>query len=166
MSDWGSYTSAAERGPWPIFWKIFFTVLGIALVISVFGYFLGWFGEAAKIAQDEFGAKTALTKYEWFIDQANRIEKMDKDISLFEARAKGVDIQYKGYGEDMAQWPPHIQVQFNRERQQAREDLLAMASQRNNLIKEYNASSEKFNWRPFQTRPDRPKERFHEYVTP
>ncbi|MFH1259634.1 MAG: hypothetical protein ABII74_07500 [Elusimicrobiota bacterium] len=163
--NWSSYERATEKGPWSAFWKIFPTVLGVILVISLVGYFLGWFGEAAKVAQDEFGAKAALAKYEWFIEQANRIEKMDKDISLFEARTKGVDSQYKGYGADMAKWPPHIQVQYNKERQQAREDLISIASQRNNLVREYNASSEKFNWKLFQTNPNKPKERFHEYAT-
>ncbi|HAT74055.1 MAG TPA: hypothetical protein DCS08_03550 [Candidatus Moranbacteria bacterium] len=164
--SWNDYETAAENGPMAIMFKVFFAVLAFLLVVSAVGYFLSWFGEAAKVAQEEFGAKAALTKYEWFIDQANAIEKMDKDVGLFETRIKSVDDQYKGYGEDMAKWPPHIQMQYNGERQQARDDLIAVASQRNNLVKEYNSSSEKFNWKPFQTRPDKPKERFHEYVTP
>lgn len=162
---WNDYEEAVEKGPWSVFWKIFWTVAAMAAVILTAGYFLGWFGEAAKVAQDEFGAKAALAKYEWFIEQATRIEKMDKDIGLFEARVKGVESQYQGYGKDMAKWPPHIQVQYNKERQQAREDLIAIASQRNNLVREYNAASEKFNWKLFQTNPNKPKERFHEYVT-
>lgn len=162
-NKWEQYPQAAERGPWPIFWKVIFLVVPMAIILSTIGYVLGWFGEAATVVQDEFGPKAALQKYEWFIEQANRIEKMDKDIVMFEGRVQGVDEQYKTYGEDRSKWPPHIQVQFNRERQQSREDLLAVASQRNNLVREYNAASEKFNWKLFQTRPDKPKERFHNY---
>jgi hypothetical protein len=164
--SWNGYEKAANQGPMAITAKVLSTVIALSICLSVIGYIFGWFGEAAKVAQDEFGAKAALTKYEWFINQANNIEKMDKDISLFEARTKSVDEQYKGYGEDMAKWPPHISMQYNKERQQSREDLIAIASQRNNLVKEYNASSEKFNWKPFQTKPDKPKERFHDYITP
>lgn len=164
--SWKGYEKAANQGPMTIGVKVILAMFTLSVLIGGLGYVFGWFGEAAKVAQDEFGAKAALTKYEWFINQANNIEKMDKDINLFEARTKSVDEQYKGYGEDMAKWPPHISMQYNKERQQAREDLIAIASQRNNLVKEYNASSEKFNWKMFQTRPDKPKERFHDYVTP
>jgi hypothetical protein len=162
--SWKSYENAAEKGPMSLFWKIFFVLLVISIVTSVIGYALGWFGEAAEVAQEEFGPRAALEKYEWFINQANGIEKMDQDIALFESRVKSVEEQYAGYGSSMSEWPPHIQAQYNRERQQAREDLLAVASQRNNLVRDYNAQSEKFNWKPFQTKPDKPKERFHEYV--
>ena len=160
---WENYERAAEKGPGAILWKIGFLIFGIVIVTSVVGYSLGWFGEAAGVVQEEFGPKAALAKYEWFIEQANRIEKMDKDITMFEVRVTSVDSQYKTYGDDRAKWPPHIQTQFNRERQQAREDLIAVASQRNNLVREYNAASEKFNWKMFQTKPDKPKERFHDY---
>jgi hypothetical protein len=57
-----------------------------------------------------------------------------------------------------------IQTQYNQAKQQARDDLIAVASQRNNLVREYNAASEKFNWKPFLTRPDKPKDRFDDYV--
>jgi hypothetical protein len=145
--------------------------LGVVVVVvvclvglMVLGFALNWFGEATNVAQKEFGPNAMLQKYEWFINQANGIEKMDRDIVLFEGRVKGVDDQYKGYGSDMSKWPPHIQVQYNSARQQARDDLVAIASQRNNLVKEYNAQSEKFNWKPFQSDPRKPKERFHEYI--
>jgi hypothetical protein len=145
-----------------IFWAAILAVV-IAVAVVGFGYVLGLFGEAAQVANEEFGPKAALTKYEWFIDQAAMIKKMDQDIGLFEERVKNVDSQYATYGEDRAKWPPHIQTQFNSERQQAREDLLAVITQRNGLVREYNAASVKFNWTPFQTRPDKPTQSFFEY---
>ncbi|MDP1690147.1 MAG: hypothetical protein Q8L52_03030 [bacterium] len=160
-TGWDNVGERAEKGPWSLW-----VMLVIAfVVISATGYALGWFGEAAQVARDEFGPKAALEKYSWFIDQANRIEKMDQDLKIFEGRAQKVQEQYQGYGKDMAKWPPHIQVQYNQAAQQVRDDLAALASQRNNLVREYNAASEKFNWSPFQTRPDKPKERFHSYAT-
>lgn len=150
----------ASLGPWQLF-GIFLVVVA---ALSGAGYVFGWFGEAAKTAQDEFGPKAALSKYSWFVDQANAIEKMDKDIPMFEGRVTAVKTQYQGYGSDMAKWPPHIQAQYNQAVQQARDDLVAVASQRNNLVRDYNAASDKFNWSAFQTRPDKPKQRFHEYV--
>ncbi len=163
-NNWNGYQQAAEKGPWSITWKVILFVVAFSVVVGVIGYGFGWFGEAAVVAQQEFGPKAALEKYEWFIDQNARIKKMDQDIVMFEKRGSSVDEQYKSYGDDRSKWPPHIQVQFNRERQQAREDLIAVASQRNNLAREYNASSSKFNWAPFKTKPNPPKENFEEYV--
>ncbi|MBU0646914.1 hypothetical protein KKC67_00740 [Patescibacteria group bacterium] len=152
---WIDYEKAAEIGI-----KVILGILVLTVVLGTIFYFLGWFNEAALVAKKEFGAKAALSKYEWFVSQANGIEKMNKDISLFEARTKSVDEQYKGYGEDKAKWPLHISAQYSREKQLAIDDLIAVVSQRNNLVKEYNSASEKFNWRPFNSRKDRPKESF------
>jgi hypothetical protein len=163
MSWENKYERAAKRGPVPLFLLIFFVFVGVSVVIGATGYFLGWFGEAAQVAQKEFGPQAALEKYMWFINQANAIEKMDKDVAMYEDRVTNVDKQYAAYGEDKTKWALDIRVQYNHERQQAREDLLAVASQRNSLVQEYNAASDKFNWAPFQTRPDKPKVRFHEY---
>jgi hypothetical protein len=161
---WKKYEQSAEKGPGAILWKLFILFALISIVLSGTGYIFGWFGEAAKVAQDEFGPEKALAKYEWFINQSNSIEKMDQDIVLFKGRVDTVSKKYQGYGKKMILWPPHIQVQFNREKQQADEDLLAIVSQRNNLVKEYNAQSSKFNWAPFHTRPDVPNKQFHKYV--
>jgi len=160
--SWESYEKSAERGPGHLILKVFFVLVGLSIVFSLVGYGLGWFGEAAQVAQKEFGPQAALDKYMWFINQANAIEKMDKDVAMYEDRVTNLDKQYAAYG-DKAKWTPDIRVQYNHERQQAREDLIAVASQRNSLVQEYNAASDKFNWAPFQTRPDRPRVRFHEY---
>lgn len=163
-SGWEKRLEADPEGSFKsIAWKLVFFAIAVVVVVSVIGYGLGWFSEAARVAQEEFGPRAALQKYEWFINQAASIEKMDKDVVMFDGRVKSVDAQYKTYGDDRAKWPPHIAIQFNRERQQAREDLIAVASQRNNLVREYNSASEKFNWKLFQSRPDKPKERFHDY---
>lgn len=162
--SWDSYEERVKRGPMSAFMLIFGSILIISVIVGGTGYIFGWFGEAAQVAQEEFGPKKALEKYEWFINRANDIEKMDQDVVLFDQRLTGVDAKYDGYGDNQADWPPHIQVQYNTEQQQARDDLLAIKSQRNGLVREYNASSEKFNWKLFQTSPDKPKERFHEML--
>jgi len=165
MSDsWKSYDEAAEKGPLSIIFKIFFAVVAFVVVTGVVGYGLGWFGEAAQVAQKEFGATAALQKYEWFINQANAIKKADKDVKMFEDRSAAVDEQYAAYGSDRAKWPPDVRLQYNHEKQQVRDDLVAVASTRNTLVEEYNAQSEKFNWTPFQTRPDKPSQKFEDYV--
>lgn len=145
--------------------RIFLGLLVVIVIASGVGYALGWFGEAAQVAQEQYGPRASLQKYEWFVDQASRIEKMDKDVQLYEDRVARVDAQYVGYGQDKTKWPPDVRVQYNHARQQASDDLVAVVSQRNNLVREYNAASEKFNWSPFQTRPDKPHERYFEPTT-
>lgn len=168
MSEWRENyrreaSSGFEEARWT-FWKVLPLILAFILITSVIGYGLGWFGEAAVVAQEEFGPRAGLEKYEWFIEQAAAIEKMDRDVAMFEGKVTAIKSQYDGYGEDMTKWPPHIQAQYNHERQIGRDDLTAVASQRNNLVREYNAASQKFNWAPFQTRSDKPSEHFSEYV--
>lgn len=151
-------------------WKFLFK-LGVGVILLVFAlgvvaYALGWIGSAGDVIKEEFGPEAALEKYEWFIDQANHIEKADKDIKLYEGRQTSVEEHYTDtYGSEKSKWLPSVQVQYNQESQTARDDLLAIASNRNGLVREYNAQSEKFNWAPFESRSDMPPHSYFEYVT-
>jgi len=164
LNSYDSYERAAEKGPLSLLWKLFLAGLLITAVLTGSGYLFGWCGEAAQVAHDEFGPKAAMQKYGWFKEQAAAIKKMDQDVVMFEQRAKSVDEQYASYGTDRAKWPLDVRTQYNHERQQVRDDLIAVASQRNNLVKDYNAAGTKFNWTPFQTNPDMPAKFFQEYV--
>lgn len=153
--SWKSYETAAERGPMSLFWKILAPILMIVVVVGGLGIVFGWFGEAAQVAREQFGPRAALQKYEWFIEQSERIAKMDADIALFRSRAHAVPEDYKAYGEDRSKWPLHAQAEYGRLRQQTRDDLLAVISQRNNLVKEYTAQLSKWNWSMFDTTRDK-----------
>lgn len=142
-------------------------VLPLIVIFGILGIALGWVGEGCGVAKDEFGAKASLKKYEWFIDQASRIDKMDADVALYAKRVQGVDEQYVStYGADKTAWGPAVQLQYNRDRTTARDDLTAIVSQRNNLVREYDAQSEKFNWEPFNAKSDRPQPRYDESPLP
>ncbi len=154
-----------NRQEWGGIFKFGVVVMLLLFALGAVGYFLGWFSSAGKVVKDEFGPQAALSKYEWFIDQANAIKKADQDVVLFEQRRTDIEKQYTDtYGVDKTKWSASIQVQYNQASQTARDDLLAIVSNRNNLVKDYNAQSEKFNWAPFQTRPDLPPRTFFEYV--
>jgi len=163
--SWKKYEQAAERGPIPIGLKIVMTIFFFVIVIGglgIVGSALGWFSEAAQVASEEFAPRAALDKYEWFIDQAKAIDKMDEDIAIFRQRQTSVKDQYAGYGDDMSKWQPHIQAQYNKDLGQARDDLTAIVSQRNNLVREYNAASAKFNWSLFETKNNQPNQTYEE----
>lgn len=149
-----------------VFTRVILPIIALVVVLSIIGGILGWFGEAADVAREEFGPSAMRDKYQWFVQQAHSIESMDSTISVFESRVKGVDRQYSGYGEDMSKWPPHIQVQYNNARQQTRDDLVAVVTQRNGLVREYNAASNDFFWENFKHEPDLPPKLYTKYVVP
>lgn len=166
MSGWQSWERAADRGPGPFLWKLGVFIVLVMLVMIPVGCALGFIGEGAQVVHDEFGPKAALKKYEWFIDQSNSIEKMNNDIKTYTQRVQDVDNRYSTYGADRTKWTPAIQVQYNHDRGLAYDDLTAVVTQRNNLVREYNAESSKFNWSPFKTKPDLPPQNYEEYVIP
>ena len=159
----------ASEAPWTI-WKGFTHIaLPMIAVVALGGIVtrsLGWWGEAADVAQRELGPKAMLMKYEWFVDQASRIAQMDANVDLYSKRVGGVDAQYASYGADKSAWPPAIQAQYNHERTIARDDLAAIVAQRNSIVREYNAQSEKFNWKLFNTKSDLPKPHYDESPIP
>jgi hypothetical protein len=145
-------------------WKIGGVILLVIIVVSAVGYVLGWFGEAASVAQKEFGAKAALEKYEWFIDQANMIQKADGDITIFEKKLANIEANYISLnGEDKTKWDMAVKTLYTHDVQTAQTDLAAIVSNRNTLVRDYNSQSAKFNWAPFKGRSDYPPESFVEY---
>jgi hypothetical protein len=160
--SWDNIEKSAEKGPFSFAARIVFIFAAIIMLIMLVAIPLGWFGEASSVAKEEFGPRAALQKYEWFVDQAERINKMDENVKLFEKNLASVDEAYSAYGKP-GEWAPDIRIQYNSERKTASDDLLALKAQRNTLVQEYNAQSGKFNRKPFLTRDDRPVERFEEY---
>ena len=164
MSYRDEFNNTSKDVSWT-FGKVIGPIIGVIILIGIVGYVMGWFSEAASVAKDEFGAKAALEKYEWFKDQSARIEKASADILTFEQRVKSVDKQYAEYG-DKKNWSPDIRVQYNHAKEISRDDLVSVVSNFNNLVRDYNAQSSKFNWVPFKTKSDKPKETMEEYVIP
>lgn len=144
--------------------KYVLIAIGVIAAVWVLGTVTGLFGEATKVAHDELGPQAAYDKYTWFIEQHERVRQMDTQIESFKLREAAVDQQYAAYGTNRAAWPPHISMQYNQAKQQARDDVVAMVAQRNGLARDYNAASQNFTWRPFKSKPDFPGERIDEYV--
>lgn len=146
---------------------LFKFLLMLVLVFFLIGavvWVLSFASSAGKVVSDEFSPEAMLKKYQWFLDQSNGIEKMDKDIVLYEQRRADVEKRYAVYGSDPSKWSVAIQVQYNHDAKIAKDDLVAIVSQRNNLVKEYNAQSEKFNWALFKDRPDLPSRSYFNYT--
>lgn len=159
--SWESYETAAEKGPGALILKVLILILGLSILVGSVGYGLGWFSDAAQVAKEEFGPKAMRDKYTWFIQQAESIKKMDQDITNFEARLKSIEDKYAKYGKP-ENWRPDISTMYNHESQVAKDDVNAVISQRNNLVKEYRAQSKNFLWKNFEKETNRPPQDFAE----
>ena len=138
---WSDYEQAAEKGPLNFAFKVFFGVLAFSLVVSLIGYGLGWFGEAAKVTQDEFGPKAMLSKYEWFKNVSAELEKKQADIAVYGSRIISQNEAYEGVSRK--DWPRDEREQ----RSIWESEVAGVKASYNSLAAEYNAQMAKFNWR-------------------
>lgn len=131
---------AITEGRWT-FWKLFAAVVPIIIVLAIIGYTASWFGEAAKVAQEELGPREVLRKYEWFKDAAAQLEKKQADIKVFDGRIKSQDKAY----EDVARkdWPRDEREQ----RSVWESEVAGLKASYNQLAADYNAQMSKINWR-------------------
>lgn len=129
-----------EKPGQSIFLLIIF-IMALGAAVSAIGYVLGWYGETAQVAQQEFGPKAALAKYEWFKDAAAQLEAKQANIGVYKTRMTTMEQSYTG--KTRVEWVREDREQFN---VWSSEVAGAVASY-NNLAAEYNAAMVKFNWR-------------------
>lgn len=141
--NWNDYEQAGEQGPFALALKIGFGMLALVLIFGAISYGLSWFGGAAEVAQQEFGAKAAVTKYEWFKDAAAQLQKKQSDIIVYESRLASLKEAYGGT--PRTQWSRVDQEAYNL----ASSEIAGSKAAYNMLAAEYNSASSKFNWRGF-----------------
>jgi hypothetical protein len=104
-----------------------------------------------------------LKKYEWFKDQSERIQKMDKDIVNTTKLREGIREQFEAdYGKEHVKWDVLTKEKYQSKMDLSDQMYLATIAQRNSLVAEYNAQSSKFNWAPFKSKTDLPPVAFEE----
>lgn len=139
--SWDDYEKAAEKGPLSILWKIFGAIALICIVLIPLSYIIGWCGEAAQVAQEEFGPRELLRKYEWFKDAAAQLDAKRATIGTLESRQKAL---VDGYGNSpRSQWAREDREQVNI----WVSEVAGVKASYNLLAAEYNAQMAKFNWR-------------------
>ena len=138
---WQDWEEAAKRGPMTIAVKSILALTSLGIIVSVIGYSLGWFGEAASVVREELGPRAMLKKYEWFKDAAAECDKKQADIAVYEGRMMAMNDTYK----DLARqkWPREDREQYN----VWSSEVAGVKASYNSLAAEYNAQMTKFNWR-------------------
>lgn len=124
--------------------KVALLFIGCIIALSGISYVAGWFGQAADVAQEEFGPRAALQKYEWFKDQAAAIKTAELSRDQFKSSLKDLE-------EKQEKAPDAISRQLMEGNvTNARNDLTAFEANLKNLKEEFNAASAKFNWSAFK----------------
>lgn len=140
MRTWNSYETAAEKGPMQISIKVIFACAFLIMIIWGLGSVFGWFGEAATVAKEEFGARAMLQKYEWFKDSSAELDKKKADIAVYKTRITALQQDYEGVARK--DWP-----RTDREQMSIwRSEHSGVVASFNGLAAEYNAQMAKFNW--------------------
>ncbi len=125
-------------------YKVVHILMVLGAGISGVGYVFGWFGEAAKVAQQEFGPQAMLQKYEWFKDAAAQLDKKQADIKVYQGRLDSMKADYEGT--KRKDWDRTEKEQFS----QWQTEVAGVTASYNGLAAEWNAQISKFNWKPFQ----------------
>ena len=143
--NWEDVEKQAESGPWGA-WKLILvfllSMMALGAIVGIVGFVGGWFSEAAVVAQEEFGPREALRKYEWFKDAAAQLDKKQADIAIYEDQLAEIKIEIDAGNADRID---------KENRNQWRRELAGIKASYNGLAAEYNANSEKFNWEWFYT---------------
>ncbi len=115
-------------------------VLYFGSIACVPGFFLGC-DESVKVAQEEFGPRALLKKYEWLKETHAQLDKKRNDIKVYEGRMKTMDETYKSI--PRIQWPREDREQHNT----WSSEVAGTKASYNDLAAQYNAKMKEEHWR-------------------
>lgn len=140
-NDWDSYDRAASRGPVAFWFKVLGGIAICAIPTIFVAHACSAADEAATVAQEQFGARALLQKYEWFKTASAQLDAKRSTLTIYENRFKDLKAQY---GETpRGQWARDDREQWSIWRSEAS----GIAASYNGLAAEYNAQMAKLNWR-------------------
>lgn len=134
---WKKYEDAVEKGPGAIFWRValFFIVAGIGL--SVVGFVLNPFKQAARITEKTLDADNVIYNYEWFKRQFRSVGAIEKKIGFQQER---VD-EFADSAGQRKEWDRMDKVEHYR----LTSIVTGLKQQRADMVAEYNARSSMAN---------------------
>lgn len=144
MSNWDTVEKTLTEGPRPAGWLIVRWVLILmvaSVALGIVGRMVGWFGQAAQVASEQFGPRELLRKYEWFKDAAAQLDSLNANVRVYEQRRKALTDTYKET--PRAQWPRDDRQEWNL----IESEVAGVKASYNTLAADYNAQMAKFNYR-------------------
>ena len=119
-----------------LFWSVAI-LLGLAILFSI----LDWSCEARQVAQEEFGPRELLRKYEWFKDASAQLDKKQADIKVYMVRLENISELYEGV--KRTEWAKEDRQQHNL----WLTEVSGVRASYNTLAADYNSQMSKINWR-------------------
>lgn len=139
------FLSGFETKPLTQILKLIGLIAIFLAFIALIGYAFGWFGEAGQVAQEEFGPRASVDKYEYFVETS---EVLDAKIMMIEQKKGQIAELEKAYeGMKRNEWT-RTDLQSH---SQWSQELSGMKISYNNLVAEYNAKSREFTWSQYNT---------------
>ena len=142
--SWEDVGRDAKAGPGSVVKKIIIPAIGVIILLSIglgtLSYVFGWFGEAAQVAQEQFGPREMLRKYEWFKNASASLDGHRANLNVYNQRKKGLQESYGNTPRN--KWLRSDAEQFN----VWSSESSGIAAAYNGLSAEYNAQMAKFNW--------------------
>lgn len=141
--SWKSYEEQIDSGPWPALKVVLvglFVLSTVGVGCSAFAYGMGWFSEAAQVAQEEFGARALLTKYEWFKEASAALDAKRASIGVYERRFEALKAEYGS--QPRSAWSREDREQWNL----WTAEVAGVTASYNLLAADYNAQMAKFHW--------------------
>lgn len=133
--SWDSLERKAEKGPFGLIIAISIGLIGVSVVFGVISYALGWFSEAGKVAQEQFGPAALLKKYESFKDMSAQLDARLSTIKVHENKVAKMEA-------DKANWTrPDKEAYYIKV-----DELAGIKAAFNNLAAEYNSNMAKDNY--------------------
>ncbi len=143
---WSDFDKAAEKGPVSFGVKLLLAACLLGTLLGGLGYVAGWFSETAQVAQEQFGPRAVLKKYEHFKDQAAALDAKVATIESYDRSLKQMKtdmVDANGKTIPMAQWPLDQRESYN----QRATEIRGLKASYNTLAAEYNADMSKVNYR-------------------
>lgn len=143
------------------FGQIVLVILALGL-ISLGLFTCNWVGNGVQTVHQEYDPSVMLKKYEWFKNQSAFITKAQKDIANLKSESDVRGQYEQDNGKNHSTWSPIVVNAYQDEVSMNKQQRLALVSNTNKLIADYNAQSAKFTWTSFKTRDDLPPQTYED----
>lgn len=138
--SWETYERAGNKGPGAFIIVVGLLIVGLACFFGIIGYGLGWFREAGQVAQEQFGPRASLKKYEEFKDWSAQLDAKAASLKSYQNRLKDLEKSYANKSHN--EWTREDREQYNLWQLY----IVGIRSSYNTLAAEYNSAMAKFNY--------------------
>ena len=137
MSEWDRWEKAIEEGPWSTAKKMLWFVIPLTILVSVIGFTLNPFKQAARIVNKTIDADNAIYNYEYFHNLFEEVLATDVKI----ANMMGELAQFREDAGPRKEWTFEDKTEYSR----LQSTITGLRNHRASCVANYNARSKMAN---------------------